>query len=170
MTRLGGIPENVLTADLDEGTVTLHLPASVYPRDAVYAASFAFIDLFWVFIDEPSPGRYHVSLTPKEGPAAAPALEAAAGRFANELLAAAYRARLTEQNQATIELVTRRALGSAMGPPSLDELEQFDFSDDPFEDPLGIAASWEERFAKKDAAKGLPDPEGGRGGGDSDPD
>ena len=45
-----------------------------------------------------------------------------------------------------------------MGPPSLDDLEKFDFSDEPFEDPLGIAMSWEEKYGKKkkgeeDAAK-----------------
>ena len=36
-----------------------------------------------------------------------------------------------------------------MGPPSLDDLASFDFSDQGFDDPLGIAMSWEEKHGKK---------------------
>jgi hypothetical protein len=53
--------------------------------------------------------------------------------------------------------VTAQALAGAMGPPSLDELEKFDFSEDTFEDPLGIALSWEEKHKKK-ARPDDPDP------------
>ena len=50
-----------------------------------------------------------------------------------------------------------QALAGAMGPPSLDDLANFDFSDDGFEDPLGIAQSWEEKHGRKA-------PRGGEGG------
>ena len=30
----------------------------------------------------------------------------------------------------------------------------FDFSEEPFEDPLGIAMSWEEKYGKKDKSQG----------------
>ncbi|MGH7298232.1 MAG: hypothetical protein ACRELB_25055, partial [Polyangiaceae bacterium] len=67
----------------------------------------------------------------------------------NELLSCAWRAKISEDSRALIESVTAQALGGAMGPPSLDELEKFDFSEETFEDPLGIAMSWEEKHRKK---------------------
>ncbi len=46
--------------------------------------------------------------------------------------------------------MTLQAIAGAMGPPSLEDLESFDFTDEAFEDPLGIAMSWEEKYKKKD--------------------
>ncbi|MBW2461756.1 MAG: hypothetical protein JRH11_08920 [Deltaproteobacteria bacterium] len=154
MTALRGIPERVLAADLTEGTVTLTVPEALYPIDALYAASFAFIDEYWVFVEVPEAGKYAVVLARKDGESAEKDLEVMAGRFANELLSAAFREKLTEQNKATLEVVTFQAMNGAAGPPSLDELDDFDFSEDPFEDPLGIAESWEEKYGKKGADKG----------------
>ena len=48
-----------------------------------------------------------------------------------------------------------------MGPPSLDDLAAFDFSEESFEDPLGIAMSWEDKYKKKPEDKGASKPEGG---------
>ena len=42
-----------------------------------------------------------------------------------------------------------QAIAGAMGEPSLDDLAAFDFSDEAFDDPLGIAQSWEEKHGKK---------------------
>ena len=151
------IPEDVLTGDLAEGAARLRVATAIYPLDAVYAAAFAFLDRCWLVIDQVE-DHYLVTLAPKPNEGEAPdeeTLAAMAGEFANELLAAAWRQRLTTSNRATIELVTQTAFMGAAGPPSLDELEEFDFSEEPFEDPLGIAESWEERYgkkAKKDAA------------------
>ena len=36
---------------------------------------------------------------------------------------------------------------------TLDDLEDFDFTEEPFDDPLGIAQSWEEKYGKKDKKK-----------------
>ena len=88
-------------------------------------------------------------LTPKAAGPSPAELEAWVGGFANELLACAYRHRLAKENRATVEAVTTAALAGALGPPSLDELEDFDFSNEAFEDPLGIAQSWEDKYGKK---------------------
>ncbi|MEM7608321.1 MAG: hypothetical protein AAF411_23445, partial [Myxococcota bacterium] len=133
---------------IEEGdAITFAIDASVYPLAAVYGASFTFIDRAYVFLSERD-GGFAATLRHKkapEGDVEAP-LQALAGEFANELLACAYREKLTEANRATLEAITMQAIGGAMGPPSLDELEDFDFSDEPFEDPLGIAMSWEEKY------------------------
>jgi His-Xaa-Ser system protein HxsD len=152
-TELLGIPEALGGADLEEGSVHLTVDETLYPLDALYGAAFVFIDRCYVLLDRPAPGRLRVVLSPKDGEADRAGLRAMAGEFANELLSNAWRHQITRDNRATIEAVTMQAIAGAMGPPSLDELEDFDFSDEPFEDPLGIAQSWEEKYGKKDEAK-----------------
>jgi His-Xaa-Ser system protein HxsD len=147
--KLPGIPEALASADLEEGSVHVVLDEGVYPLEAIYGASFVFIDRAFVFVDRPSANRYRVVLTPKKGAFDADALRALAGELANELLANAWRHQITKENRATIEAVTMQAIAGAMGPPSLDDLEDFDFSEEPFDDPLGIAQSWEEKYQKK---------------------
>ncbi len=49
--------------------------------------------------------------------------------------------------------MTRTAFSGAAGPPSLDDLDDSDFSEEPFHDPLGIAESWEEKYGKDKTAK-----------------
>lgn len=161
--KLEGIPEDLAEASLDEGSVALRLDDSVYPLDAIYGASYVFIDRCYVFVDRPEPKRYRVILRHKDGASEQDELVKLVGEFANELLGAAWRHQITRDNRATIEAVTMQAIAGAMGPPSLDDLEDFDFSDEPFEDPLGIAQSWEEKYAKSPAedkpageAKGEP--------------
>jgi His-Xaa-Ser system protein HxsD len=138
-----------VTHDNNEGNITFDVDSAIYPLSAVYGACFTFIDRAYLFIATRE-GGYAVTLRPKAGEASADVLDTLVGQFANELLACAYREKLTEANRATLESITMQAIGGAMGPPSLDELDDFDFSDEPFEDPLGIAMSWEEKYGKKE--------------------
>jgi His-Xaa-Ser system protein HxsD len=131
--------------ELHEGSARLELDEAVYPLEAVYGAAYIFIDRCYVLIDKPAAGKWRVTLAPKKDGD----LGAMAGEFANELLSCAWRHQITQQNRAVIETVTTQAIAGAMGPPSLDDLEKFDFSAETFEDPLGIAKSWEEKYKKK---------------------
>jgi His-Xaa-Ser system protein HxsD len=149
------LPVDVASVDLADTSVALSLDATTYTLEALHAASYTFIDRAYVVLDRPSTERYRVVLAPKKLEADVPAqLARLAGEYANELLAAAYRQRLHAENRALIESVTMRAVTGAMGAPgteapSLDDLENFDFSAAAFEDPLGIAMSWEEKYGKK---------------------
>ena len=149
MAALPTIPAELASADVERGVVSLTVREELYPLDAVFAAAFTFLKDCWVVVDRADAARWRVVLTPKAAGADAAALEAWVGGFANELLACAYRHRLAREHQATVEAVTADALAGALGPPSLDELEDFDFSNEAFEDPLGIAMSWEEKYGKK---------------------
>jgi hypothetical protein len=83
--------------------------------------------------------------------------QAFAGEFQNELLGQAWRRQIVEENRQLIESITTRALGGAAGPPGLDELLSMDIGEETaFEDPLGIAMSWEEKYKKKGAGKAQP--------------
>ena len=124
---------------------------SLYPLSAIYGAAYVFIDRAFVFLDRPEANRVRVSLSAK-GEADEGALEALVGAFANELLSCAWRNQITQDNRVLIETVTVQAIAGAMGEPSLDDLADFDFTDDALDDPLGIAQSWEEKHGKKDPA------------------
>lgn len=153
MSKLPDLPDHLVSVDLGEATVALTVDADVYPLDALYGAAFVFIDRCYVFLDKPAPDRYRVTLAARgevEDPAA---LRALVGEFSNELLACAWRNKITESNRLLIETVTMQAIGGAMGPPSLDDLADFDFTDEALDDPLGIAQSWEEKHGKKAKSK-----------------
>lgn len=153
MSDLLGMPPGRVDADIGDGAVTITVDASVYPLPAVYAAAFTFIARCWVFLDRDGTDRFRIVLTAKT-PTDADGLRVLAGELANELLASAWRREITRLNRGLIESVTMAAFGGAMGPPSLDELEAFDFADEPFDDPLGIAQSWEDKYKKKPPADG----------------
>lgn len=152
------MPTDQVDAEFAARSVGVTLDESVYPLDAVYGASYTFIDRCYVLLDRVSATRIRISLTPKTLPAASPSgkevtleaeLRAYVGELMNELLSCAWRSQIVRENRAVIEAVTLQAIGGAMGPPSLDDLKDFDFSEEPFEDPLGIGLSWEEKYKKK---------------------
>ena len=157
---LESTPHAFVSVALDDGAVSFVVDESVYPLEAIYGATFTFLDRSFVFLGRgEGEGEVRITLSAKKLPTTSEELREWVGELANELLACAWRGRILEQNRATIEAVTSQAIGGAMGPPSLDELEDFDFSEEPFEDPLGIAMSWEEKYGKKDAS-----PKGGATG------
>jgi His-Xaa-Ser system protein HxsD len=150
------LPSEMVTVDLREGAISLLVDARLYPLSALYAAAYIFIDRCFVLLDQPDPAHYRVTLTPKSAKDGVEAsLTPFAGEFANELLSCAWRARIAEESRSLIEATTAEALRGAMGAPSLDDLEKFDFSGEAFDDPLGIAVSWEEKYGKnkKSAAR-----------------
>lgn len=145
-----GMPPGRVVADLGDGSVTVVVDASMFPQAAVYSAAYVFIARCYVWLDRPDEQSFRIVLTAKQA-TDSDALRALAGELANELLAAAWRREITRLNRGLIESVTMQAFAGAMGPPSLEELEAFDFTDEPFDDPLGIAQSWEEKYRKPKA-------------------
>src|SRR5580698_9183092 len=153
-TNVQGFPDDLVAVDVGRHAVTLKVDGAAYPLDALYGAAYVFIDRCYVLLDRPdgADGGWRVTLAWKKGEPTADQLRALAGEFANELLSCAWRSQIARESRAMIESVTAQALGGAMGPPSLDDLEKYDFSEETFEDPLGIAMSWEDKYGKKKAA------------------
>ena len=144
-----------------EGRVTIILQRDLYPKAAVYGAAYQFIERCYVFLDAPSPELLSVELKSRE-PAGRSELEVLAGEFSNELLAQAFRCEIAEQNKDLLEVIVAQSMSATEAPsdapasasttpPAFDlsELEALDLDDEPFEDPLGIAVSWEEKYGKK---------------------
>ncbi len=152
-TPLQGLPPDRVTADLGDASASVTIDADLYPLDAVYAAAYLFLDRCYVLLDRPEDGKIRVTLADRDGEAGEQVLRDYIGEFANELLACAWRQQISIENRAAIEATTMQAIAGAMGPPSLEELSDFDFTEEPFDDPLGIAQSWEEKYAKKGKQK-----------------
>lgn len=161
-------PAGLVAADATARSVHVQLDASLYPLEAVYGAAYVFIDRCFVLLDRPDASHVRVTLTVKQGEGGDAWARTVVGEFVNELLGCTWRAQITQQNRAVIEALTTQALAGAMGAPSLDELASFDFTEESFEDPLGIAMSWEDKYKKKDkpeaAATGGNEPDPHKGG------
>lgn len=147
------------TLDVGANAVTVQVQTSTYPADAIMGAAYVFIDRCYVWLDANGGGDEYTVRLSGRNPMDSTSLEALAGEFGNELLAHALRGRIAEQNKALLETVVGRAVHGAMGPVSaepdfdLSELESLDLDDEPFEDPLGIAMSWEDKYGKKRASR-----------------
>src|SRR5678815_3240479 len=149
-SSLKGLPSGLVSADLEQGSARLSVDAAVYSLDALRAAAYVFLDRCYVFLTKPAETRFEVTLSPKDGKVDETSLAMWVGELANELLATSWRMKIAEENRAVVETITSQAFAGALGPPSLDDLAQFDFGDEaPMEDPLGIAQSWEEKYGKK---------------------
>jgi His-Xaa-Ser system protein HxsD len=134
----------------DEGWASLELDEDLYPLDAVQAAAYVFLDRAYVFLDRAGDRMLLVRIKAKDGDTAS-----VAGDLENEALAQAYRRRIAASHRALIESIASRALSGAAGPPGLDDLLAMDIgTETAFDDPLGIAMSWEEKYAKKKATPG----------------
>ncbi len=137
-----------LSKSLVDGAIAIEFDEALYPKQAIYGAAYIFIDRFYVHLDRVADKRVKVTLRPKAGVAIA--VDAAAGEFGNELLGQAWRLELFAENRQLVESITARALGGAAGPPGLDELLMTEIGEEnAFDDPLGIAMSWEEKYGKK---------------------
>jgi len=130
-----------LRTTLAPGRVELDLDEAAFPRDAVYAAAYAFIDRCWVRLDRAGDGRYAVILREKS-PGSIDG-EAVAAELRSELFGQAFRVRLAEEGRALTDAVVHAAYGGP-GAPAADDLLG---AGAPFEDPLGIALQWEAQQA-----------------------
>jgi His-Xaa-Ser system protein HxsD len=134
--------------DTENNRVEITVDRSLYPLDALYGAAYIFIDRCFVLLDSPDETTLRVWLSGRET-LDADALRTLAGEFGNELLAQTWRRRVVEQNRPVIEAVSARAFSGALPPSPVEALDDLDLSGDAFDDPLGIAVPWEEKYGKK---------------------
>lgn len=140
--------DSITAAAQPDGSLAVSFPSDRFPKDAVYGAAFTLIDRFFVLLDERD-GTITANLRPK---AATVSTEGLAAALENELVGLAWRRSLVEQSKALTDRIVQRAFGAASGPAGLDDLlGDAGAGGDAaaFDDPLGIAMSWEEKHLKK---------------------
>ena len=155
-----------VTADTTDNGIVLSFDESLYPKDAVFGAAYTLLDRCFVHIDR-ADSKLTVRLRAKPGVQVAADL--LAGEFESEALAQSWRREIIRENQSLIEGMTSRALSGAAGAPGLDDLLDEDLGDlgDAFDDPLGIAVSWEDKYGKADDKPKEPVESGEEGKSDS---
>jgi len=130
----------------------LRVDLDLHSREAIFGAAYSFIDRCYVWLDKDVDGRLAIELTPRSD---AESVEALAGDFSNELLAQSTRAMVFAANRDLVQAIVSRTLagagarGGTAAAPTLPELDSFDVEDEPFDDPLGIAMSWEQKYGKQ---------------------
>lgn len=119
-----------------EQILKITLDTKIYPKEAIYGAAYVFIDRAYIHLDMKG-NRIEVSFKPKAS-ISQKQLEALKGEFENELLHYVHRLSIAKNNKKIREQIVERALyGSIEG--------EGEDSDD-FDDPLGIAIPWEEKY------------------------
>lgn len=132
----------------DDLSVSITLPSNTHPAHVVQGAAVGFIDRCYVLMDRPDPAQIRVTLSAKETVEGEDTLAKLADAFEARLRSSDLYHRVAADNEVLTDAVIAQAFGTGPVPaaaPSLDDLEAFDFSDDAFDDPLGIAQTWEEK-------------------------
>lgn len=131
-------------------SVVLKVDEGCYPKEAVLATCYQFLEHNYVFLERPAGSKkfIKVSITPKKNKE----IKSLAGEFKNELIHNALRHSIAEKNKKLREYVVKTALFFAQPKDTIDGL-LFDGSSqkeqDWEKDPLEIAIPWEEKYGKE---------------------
>jgi len=118
--------------------IKIKLDTKLYPLESIYAACYVFVDQVYIYLEGiDDEGQVTVQIKAKDDKVE---LEVLKGEFLNELLHSVHRINIVKNNKKIREYIVERALYS-----SIDEEEDDDLS---FDDPLGIAIPWEEKYGK----------------------
>jgi His-Xaa-Ser system protein HxsD len=147
-----------IQVQVEDNRVKLKVTTQVYAQNSILGAAYIFTDRCYVFIDKTETDQIEVNLTGQNS-LKEQDLQALVGEFSNELLAQELRKNIVSTNRSLIETIVSRSLGAATPPElaiaefDLSELEELELDDDEFDDPLGIAVSWEDKFGKEKKEK-----------------
>ncbi len=133
----------MIKCKLIKDTAVISVNPALYPIDAIYGASYVFIDRAYIFLDGEENKVINIYIKSKKKSSLS-ALKALVGEFQNELLNYSFRDKINKSTRKVREGIIERAL-AVFGPQ-----EPFNEQDpgDYLKDPLGIAIPWEEKHAK----------------------
>lgn len=129
------------TFSLDEREIAFVIDEDLYALDAIYGASYLFVDRCYVFLSRPEERKVAVRLRTKE-PADEAALEALAGELANELLNQMMRLRLSRSTMAIREQYMAKAFFAQPANSTIAELLAELDEEELEEDDLEIPVPW----------------------------
>ena len=124
----------------DGRRVSFTLDEELYPRDAIFGASYLFVDRCWIFLTRPSDRHVEVRLKPKEEDSQ---LESLAGEFCNELLNQVVRLKVGESTRTLREYTMARAFFQNTVHASIDALLAELDAEELEQDDLEISVPWE---------------------------
>lgn len=126
-------------------TTKIELDTKIYPLEAIYGASYVFIDRLYVFLDKGKRDKVNIFLKSKNK-ISKKQLTNLVGEFMNELLNYSLRIGLAKNNKKIREYIVEQALFAASNKLDNDlSADNLGYEDD----PLGIAVPWEEKYGKE---------------------
>lgn len=138
--------------DLGEREISFSIDEELYALDAIYGASYLFVDRCYLFLSRPAERKVHVRLRTKE-PSSEAELEALAGEFANELLNSQLRFRIGRATAGIrAQYMARAFFGSGGSSTIQDLLAELD-AEELAEDALEVPVPWKDSPAQQ---KGEP--------------
>lgn len=130
------------TFQLTDREISFDIDEDLYAADAIYSASYLFIDRCYVFLARPTDRKVRVRLRAKEPGPSMDVLEALAGEFANELLNSQLRVRIGRATAGIREQYMARAFfGQAQSSTIADLLAELD-AEELAEEPLEVPVPW----------------------------
>ncbi len=135
-------------ATIKNNTIKFSFNLKDYPLEALYGATYVFIDQAYLFLDSKNKRKIDVHLKGKKK-LSNKKLEILKGEFLNELLNYTMRVNLAKGNRKLREFTVGQALVSAYGNEEVVQKNEMQYQDD----PLGIAVPWEEKYGKKKTKK-----------------
>ncbi len=160
---------------MDELIISVN--TKTYPLEAIFGASYVFINNAYIFLDGDPEKKIDIKLKLKpESLNSFQNIKELKGEFLNELLNFSWRHRISKENKQLREYIVGAALLGATGGGGIyrqtdssieeDTIKAIDHKaktiaeviaeneiDNSFDDPLGIAVPWEEKFQKKGSKK-----------------
>ena len=135
--------------ELSERQIRFVIDEQIYPRDAIFGATYIFIDRCYVLLDRAGDQRVSVRLRLKE-PGTKETdnnaqLEALAGELVNELLNQVLRMRVGESTARIREYYMARAFFASDGKSTIDQLLAELDAEEMAEAPLEVAVPWEKK-------------------------
>lgn len=131
---------------IEGSSIVFEADETIYPLDAVYGASYLFVDRCFVYLARVRDQVVCVRLTSREETGVS-GLDSLAGEFANELLSQAARLKLSQSTSKIREYYTAAALRSATAAPSIDDLLAELEAEEMTGDPLDILEPWDDADA-----------------------
>ncbi len=125
-------------------TIKIEIDTKIYPLEAIYGASYVFIDRVYIFLDSKKINKIEISFKGKKKNSKKQ-LENLVGEFMNELLNYTLRINLAKTNKKIREYIVEQALFTAVNTVEDDLSDNLGYEDD----PLGIAIPWEEKYGKE---------------------
>ena len=136
------VVELTLQYDTGESLVRFIVDETLYPLEAIYGASYLFVDRCFVFLERAEDKKVRVQLKTKSETTESE-LEILAGEFSNELLNQILRWRVSEATAQIREYTMARAFVSHPAQTSIDALLAELDAEELEEDELEIQVPWE---------------------------
>ena len=122
--------------------ISFKLKTSIYPLSAIMTTAYSFLERAYVHLDTGSKGQVVVELKGKQQLSEKEKAEIK-GEFNNELLNCALREYIAKENSKIREYIVGQALYSSVQENAPENKTES------WDDPLGIAVPWEEKYGEK---------------------